>query len=425
MINRSVVIKTTSVLAVATMMQWFNFFIAAVAAATVWPSVFFPQRTLGLTLSIVAYAVTFVTRPVGALFLGMIGDSFGRKASNVLALILMALGSLGIAATPSYAKINILAPTLVIVFRLLQGLGIGGQWGSAVSLVSELTANSKRRTFWTSLVQAGLPLGMALAIFGTILLIEISGRTFLTFGWRIMFIIGVLFIVLSSIIIRNVSESPFLTKKQDFHLLQSISNLKKYKKDLLKLVFAEVYEVGTSSIVIIPFSVTFLSLSSLSVTDSLASVGIADLLAATTIIIVGFLSGKVNKKRLFLLLSTGLSAIMVSYPYPLLLKSHALIFVIIAQSSLFSFLEMGYSVLGAFFAEHFPTEFRSTGVNLSYQLSAAIVGSINIIAITIILPLVNGLTNALIYITSIAALLCTISFCTLLTSLKETSGLPI
>jgi len=81
---------------------------------------------------------------------------------------------------------------------------------------------------------------MALAIFGTILLIEISGRTFLTFGWRIMFIIGVLFIVLSSIIIRNVSESPFLTKKQDFHLLQSISNLKKQKKDLLKLVFAEV-----------------------------------------------------------------------------------------------------------------------------------------------------------------------------------------
>jgi len=144
MINRSVVIKTTSVLAVATMMQWFNFFIAAVAAATVWPSVFFPQRTLGLTLSIVAYAVTFVTRPVGALFLGMIGDSLEERRPTFWLLFLMALGSLGIAATPSYAKINILAPTLVIVFRLLQGLGIGGQWGSAVSLVSELTANSKR-----------------------------------------------------------------------------------------------------------------------------------------------------------------------------------------------------------------------------------------------------------------------------------------
>jgi|ECHhosMinimDraft_1075155.scaffolds.fasta_scaffold00471_5 MFS family permease len=426
MLNKSVIIRTTIIISLATIFQWYNFFIAAVAASTVWPFVFFPESSSGFILSIVAYAVTFVTRPIGGFFLGLIGDIFGRKNSNTFALFLMALGSFGIALTPSYATIEMLAFTLLIIFRTLQGVAIGGQWGGAVALVAELTATSKHKTFWTSLVQAALPLGMALAIFSTILLLKISLTFFISIGWRFLFILGGIFVILNSIIIRNVSESPLLLKKkrnQNINLFQNISYLAQYRKELLKLVFAEVYEVGTVSILIFPFSVSFLSILHIDVSNALMSVGIATLFASITIVLIGILASRMGKKRLFLLLSTGLSAIMLSYPYPILLSSKSFVLIIIAQTLLFSLLEIGYAVQGSFFAEHFPTEFRNTGINLSYHFSAAIAGSFNIIAISMLVPFLHSFINALIYITIIAMLLCITSFFTILVLLKETKDL--
>ncbi|AHC52501.1 hypothetical protein SUSAZ_05400 [Sulfolobus acidocaldarius SUSAZ] len=149
-VTRRDLLKVSSAALVGTTIEWYDFVVAASAAAVVWPYVFFPEENpaAALVSSLITYSIGFFVRPVGALLFGHFADKYGRKSVLILTLLTMGAGTLGIGLTPSYAAIGILGAVLVALFRLLQGLGLGGEWGAASTFVTEFAAKNRFRAFF-------------------------------------------------------------------------------------------------------------------------------------------------------------------------------------------------------------------------------------------------------------------------------------
>src|SRR6266704_2130332 len=162
--RHTMMVKAVTVSAVGTTIEWYDFFLYGVAAALVFPQKYFPQSDpfVGTLLSFSTYFVGFVARPIGAVIFGHFGDRVGRKSSLIATLVLMGTATMGIGFVPDYNAIGIWGGILLTVGRVIQGIGVGGEWGGSVLLAGEWT-DPKRRGFSTSWAQFGAPAGMLLA----------------------------------------------------------------------------------------------------------------------------------------------------------------------------------------------------------------------------------------------------------------------
>jgi MFS family permease len=201
--------QVISASAVGTMIEWYDFYIFGSLATTISP-LFYPggNDTLALIAYLSTFAVGFVVRPFGALFFGRIGDLVGRKYAFLVTLLIMGGATAAIGFLPTYASIGILAPILLLVIRILQGLALGGEYGGAAVYVAEHVPDS-RRGFYTSFIQITATLGLFVSLV-VILFVQgsMSRATFSSWGWRVPFIVS-LFLVLISLYIRlRMKESP-------------------------------------------------------------------------------------------------------------------------------------------------------------------------------------------------------------------------
>src|SRR5439155_5549627 len=162
--QRQQVVRAMVASAIGTSIEWYDFFLYGVAAALVFPQKYFPQSDpfVGTLLSFSTYFVGFVARPIGAVIFGHFGDRVGRKASLIATLVLMGVATMGIGFVPGYQTIGLWGAVLLTVGRVIQGIGVGGEWGGSVLLAGEWT-DPKRRGFSTSWAQFGAPAGMLLA----------------------------------------------------------------------------------------------------------------------------------------------------------------------------------------------------------------------------------------------------------------------
>ncbi len=418
----SILARATAKLVLGTTLQWFNFFIAAVAAALVWPTVFFKGTAEGVPLSIVAYAAAFVTRPLGAVSVGYISDNFGRKTSLVVALLLMSAGTMAIALTPSYASVGVLASVLLILFRAVQGFGIGGHWGGVASYISELASTSRWKNFWTSWIQASLSFGAALATFSLAFADYILPHAeFLNTGWRLIFVFGAFAVMAGGIISYRMEESRDFTELKQKRANQNIPLLELFRNEgrkIFELALVEVYEVGTSSILILPLSIIYLESFRISQFFATTTVTLATFTTGILVVTVGAVMSVVGKKKYALLVSTALGAIITSYPYLELLRTGDLLYAYLGQIALLASLETGYAVLAAVSAERFTARNRASAIGVSYQLSAAIAGIINITVVSWLISFYNGVNNAIGQVALVATALCVISFVTAMLTLK-------
>jgi len=192
-----------------TSIEWYDFFLYATAAALVFPSAFFPDSspTIGLILSFGTFAFGFIARPLGGVLFGHFGDRIGRKKTLVIALVMMGIASTLIGLLPTYATIGIAAPILLSLLRFAQGLAIGGQWGGAMLLVTE-SAPADQRGYYGAYAQAGAPVGVILANLAFILIsATVSEEFFMTWGWRIPFLVSVVLIGISMYIQLNMEDT--------------------------------------------------------------------------------------------------------------------------------------------------------------------------------------------------------------------------
>lgn len=209
--RRSPIARIVGASLIGTTVEWYDFFLYGVAAAAVFPHVFFPnakdplQATL---LSFATYWIGFVFRPLGGLVFGHFGDRIGRKKLLVLSLLMMGVATFGIGLLPGYAQVGALAPVLLTVLRCVQGFALGGEWGGAVLIVSE-HGEPGRRGFWASWPQAGAPAGQLIAN-GVLAMLAVfqDDAAFLSWGWRIPFLLSAVLVIIGLWVRLQVEESP-------------------------------------------------------------------------------------------------------------------------------------------------------------------------------------------------------------------------
>ncbi|MBO0877878.1 MAG: MFS transporter, partial [Pseudonocardia sp.] len=198
---------------VGTTIEWYDFYLYATASALVFGPLFFSSvsPTAGVLASFATYAAGFGARPVGALLAGHLGDRVGRRTMLVASLVSMGLATAAIGVLPTYASVGVLAPTLLVVMRLLQGVAVGAEWGGAVLMSVEHAAESRpgRRGLFGSFAQVGSPVGMLLAS-GVFALARgtLSGESFVAWGWRVPFLISLVLVVIGLVVRLSLHDAP-------------------------------------------------------------------------------------------------------------------------------------------------------------------------------------------------------------------------
>ena len=369
--------KVIAASAAGTMIEWYDFYIFGSLAAIV-SGLFFPREnpTAGFLLTLATFATGFAVRPFGALFFGRIGDLVGRKYAFLITLLIMGGATFVIGVLPTYERIGIAAPIILVLLRLLQGLALGGEYGGAAVYVAEHVPDH-RRGFYTSFIQTTATLGLFVSL-GVILAVRLSmtDGEFRSWGWRIPFLLSI-FLVLMSLYVRlKLKESPLFTqlkqegKASTTPLRDSLGNRRNWKVILLVLFGAAagqavVWYTGQ-------FYALFFLQNVLKVDFIQANVIVAVALALGTpfFIVFGALSDRIGRKPIMMF--GNLIAALTYYPIYQAMKAYSqpvnpvmltlLVFIQVI------YVTMVYGPIAAFLVEAFPAKIRYTSLSLPYHI---------------------------------------------------------
>jgi len=357
--------------------EWFDYFLYGTVASLVFNKLFFPNTdpVVGLLLSYLSFSLTFFIRPLGGLVFSHIGDKIGRKKTLVLTLSLMGTATVLIGFLPDYNTIGIWAPILLFILRLVQGLGIGGEWGGALLLAVEY-AGKNQRGFYGSVPQMGVTIGMLLGTLSISLMSLLPEDQFLSWGWRVPFILSAVLVFIGLWIRNGIEETPaFQEAKQTGNIAKVplIDTFRYHWKSVLIAVGAKVVETGPFyifSTFVIAYATKYLGYDKVT---ALNAVTIATLVATVAIPFMGKWSDKIGRKPLYI---GGTIAIMLfAFPYFYLLSLKSAVWLTVATVIALGILWAPVTaVLGTLFSEIFSTQVRYTGVTVGYQLGAAIAG---------------------------------------------------
>lgn len=362
---------------IGTTVEWYDFLIYGTAAALVFNKLFFPSFDpfMGTLAAFGTYAVGFVARPFGGAVFGHFGDRTGRKTMLTLTMLIMGAGTFLIGCLPAYASIGVWAPILLIALRLLQGIGIGGEWGGAVLMVIE-HAPEGRRGFYGSLVQVGFPLGVA-ASTGTFLYMSqaMAEADFLAWGWRLPFLLSAVLIGVGLFIRLRLQETPAFARVREEGVAKAplLDVLLRQPRTFLIAVGMKVSEVAwvyVLTVFSIVYATTKLGLPRTLILNGILLAALAELV---TIPLFGALSDRVGRKPLYVAGSV-LSAAL-AFPVFWLLETRdptVVVLTLVVVMSLTHGLMFGPQA--AYMPELFGTRTRYSGASLGCQVSAALSG---------------------------------------------------
>ncbi|CAH5621309.1 MHS family MFS transporter [Enterobacter mori] len=357
--------------------EWFDYFLYGTAAALVFNKIFFPMvdPVIGLILSYLSFSLTFFIRPIGGVLFAHIGDRIGRKKTLVLTLSLMGGATVTIGLLPTYDMIGMWAPALLILMRIIQGMGIGGEWGGALLLAYEY-APEKRKGFFGSIPQAGVTIGMLMATFIVSLMTLFSEEDFLSWGWRIPFLLSSILVLIGLWIRKDIDETPDFQKvKQSGQVAKAPlrDTLKHHWREVLIAAGLKVVETAPFYI----FSTFVVSYATTTLTyqksQALEAVTLGALVATIMIPLMGLLSDKIGRQRMYAVSVLVLGLFIV--PWFMLLNTGTTWGIVLATVIAFGVLWAPVTaVLGTLCSEIFSANVRYTGITLGYQLGAALAG---------------------------------------------------
>ena len=365
---------------IGTIIEWYDFFVFASAAALVFDRTFFPQfdPLSGVLLSLMTYAVGFATRPLGGVLFGILGDRHGRKRALVWSLVLMGLATVGVGLVPGYATIGVAAPVLLVLLRLTQGLAVGGEVGGARLLVTE-SLSAERRGYWSAWPMIGGAVGNLLSAGALALLgVGLGERAFASWGWRVAFLASGLLVLVGVWIRTRVEESPlyraYVARRAGLPRLRLAPTLAahwravvtvllvKAGENALFYVFSTFYVVYVTRVLHRPRGL------------ALTAAAVASVTEVAAIFLAGALSDRVGRRPVT---AAGLAgAALWAFALFPLTASGAPAVVLLAAGV--GGVAHGVIVGGmsAFFVELFPTSARYTGFSLGYQLATVFAGAV-------------------------------------------------
>ncbi|MGW4454886.1 MFS transporter [Streptomyces albidoflavus] len=370
--------------ALASAVEWYDYFIFGIAAALVLGDLYFPadNPTAGVLAAFATFAVGFLARPIGGIVAGQLGDKKGRKPMLVLALTVMGLATTGIGLLPTYETIGVAAPILLVLLRIAQGVAVGAQWGGAMLLATEYAPEGKRGIYG-SVVQLGVPIGVVTA--NSVFLAAgalTSDSAFTSWGWRVPFLVGLLVLILAWYIHTRVEETPEFRQAE-----QALAEKEKREQNsplrtILRghlgtvLLAGGSFAVNTATFYILITGVLDYTTRELGMERG-PVLAVSLCVSLTQLVLIpasAALSDRVGRLRVYAAGAAGIA--LWAVPLFLLVDTGSLLWLAVGTFVASCFLSIMYGPQAALFAELFTPEMRYTGASLGYQIAAVAGGGL-------------------------------------------------
>ncbi|WP_300215613.1 MFS transporter [Bradyrhizobium sp.] len=376
-----------------TIIEWYDFLIYATAATLVFNKAFFPTfDPLASTLAALGtYAVGFLARPLGGALFGHFGDRLGRKSMLVLTLFIMGLSTFCIGLLPTYQTIGVFAPILLMILRIVQGIGLGGEWGGASLMVLE-HAPADKRGFYTSFVQIGFPIGLVLATLVFSLVAKLPDADFASYGWRIPFLASILLLGIGTFVRSRVPETPVFEglKRRDGLSGNPVGEVvgRNTRTFLIAvgLKLSEVSWVYMLSVFIVGYATGKLGVPKAMLLDAVLYAALFELI---TLPLFGWLSDKIGRRPLYIM--GALFSIAFAFPLFWMVDSKSAVLIFTAVTIAMNFGHgMMFGPESCYFPELFGARIRYSGASFGFQASAAIGGGFAPILATVMVGYFGG-----------------------------------
>jgi metabolite-proton symporter len=371
-LRRAVIAST-----VGTAIEWYDFFLYSTVTGLVFAKLYFPNSDpwVGTLEAFGIYAVGFIARPIGAAIFGHYGDRIGRKSTLIATLLLMGIATFAVALVPTYESIGIWGAVILTVLRFVQGVGVGGEWGGSVLMSMEWARSNHSRGLVASWPQFGVPCGLFLANLAVLAFSAMSGEQFLTWGWRVPFLLSIVLVGVGLWIRLGIMETPVFTKLTAQRRIERTPMLevwKRHPKEILLSAFARMAEQAPFYI----FTAFIFSYGTGTLHVSrdflLTAVLAASILSFFSIPIFGHVSDRIGRKTMYMIGAAVTGVFGFLYFGMLGTGSATIIFIAIILSLVPH--DMLYGPQAALIAETFPSHLRYSGASLGYQLASLIAG---------------------------------------------------
>jgi MHS family shikimate/dehydroshikimate transporter-like MFS transporter len=363
---------------IGTAIEWYDFFLYGTAAALIFNELFFPtaEPTVGTLAAFATFGVGFAARPVGGIIFGHFGDRVGRKSMLVISLLIMGIATAAIGILPSYASIGIAAPILLVVLRLLQGIGVGGEWGGAV-LMSVEHAPKGKRGLYGSFPQMGVPAGLFLStVIFAVMQAATTEQQFTAWGWRIPFLFSILLVGVGLFIRMRLMESPAFQRVKDSGTEAPkpiVDVVKTHPREVLVAMGMRMAENGifyVYTVFVLAYAEEHLKLGK---STMLTGVAIAAAIGLFTIPLWGRLSDHYGRKKLYM--AGAVFSTLFCFPFFALVDTKETVLVWLA---IVLGINVGHDLMygpqAAYYSELFGTRVRYSGASLGYQLASVLSG---------------------------------------------------
>jgi metabolite-proton symporter len=352
--------------------EWYDFFLYGTAAALVFGQLFFPSSDplVGTIAAFGSFAFGYLSRPIGAVIFGHYGDKIGRKAMLILTLLIMGIATFLIGLLPTYDTIGVWAPILLLVLRFFQGIGLGGEWGGAVLLAVEHSPRNKRG-FYGSLIQIGAPAGLLLGTGAFLIVSSLPEEQFLSWGWRVPFLVSVLLIGVGLFIRLKIMETPAFSQVKESGTearMPMVEVLRDYPKNVLLTMGARLSEGQVFNIFAV-FALTYAT-TQLELTRSTVLYGvlIGAAVECLTLPVFGALADRFGRRPVYM--GGAAFCALFAFPFFWLLETRNTGLIWLALALGFA---IGHGAMwgpqASFFSEAFGTRVRYSGTSFVYQFS--------------------------------------------------------
>ena len=360
-------------------LEWYDFFLYGTAAALVFGPLFFPvggDPLQGTLLAFSGFAVGFLARPLGGIVFGHLGDRYSRKMTLIMTLTLMGATTFVIGLLPVYSQVGIWAPLTLIILRFLQGVASGGEWGGGVLMLSE-NAPASRRGFYTAWSQMGVSGGFVLSAFAFWLVQKLPESDFMSWGWRVPFLLSIVIFLVGVYIRKNIRESKAFTqaKPQEKHeKIPLLVLVREHPKALLQAIALRLPENGASYI-FFTFSVVYAKHIGISTGDIISAVTLAMLVEFFSILFWGALSDRIGLKPVYYIGVIGL--LVMAFPFFWLLSTGSYGAIMLAM-----FLGLPFchgAMIGTqpcIMSDLFPVRVRYSGLALGHEVGSIFSGGL-------------------------------------------------
>jgi len=403
------------------LLEFYDFTIFGYAAASAFPQTFFPNLapTRALVFSFLTYGAGYPARLLGAFIFGHVGDRTGRKFAFLINIVIVGASTCLTGLLPGYAKLGIVAPILLVSLRVIQGVGIGGEFGGASALLAEFAARRRHRAFWMSLANLGLALGLMVgsAVF------LFWRNTFATTGWRIAMLLSAIIAVPALVARYKLSDSPIFEQLRRREQLARVPSLDVFREHAVPvLLLAPVMAFQTvEGAVSGAYMISFMRVAGIPLATTAMIIFLSRIADVAGVVLSGPLAD-VCKRKVVAYLALGGTTVL-SYPFVLAILGKHIVLVAILQV-LIVLLGMGvmHGLTPILTSESFPTKFRYSGSGISFGLGGVLGG---MIAPSLLARLVgNDVLHKWYYVPVIYSVYCAAAMLALL-FIRETRDIPL